>query len=74
MQGRTGLYRHPVVQAIINKTWFRNKADEGVVRTAYSEGGTISIVTLAIVLTVVCERDAFALIYLVLTIADPPAG
>jgi hypothetical protein len=53
MEAHTGLYRLPVIQAIINKTWFRNKTDEGVVRTAYSEGGTISIATLAIVLTVV---------------------
>jgi hypothetical protein len=59
MQARSGLYRHPIIQSIINKTWFRNKTDEGVTRAAYSEGGGISVVTLAIVLTVVCHRAPF---------------
>jgi hypothetical protein len=59
MQARSGLYRHPIIQSIINKTWFRNITDEGVTCAAYSEGGGVSVVTLAIVLTVVRRRAPF---------------
>jgi hypothetical protein len=47
------LYRHPIIQVIINKTWFRHKTDEGALRSAYSDNGMVSIVMVALVLTVV---------------------
>jgi hypothetical protein len=62
-KARTGLYRHPIIQVIINKTWFRHKRDEGVLRSAYSNRGMISVVTVALVLTVVCKHDTFASLY-----------
>ncbi|KIJ90071.1 hypothetical protein K443DRAFT_117147 [Laccaria amethystina LaAM-08-1] len=50
---RTGLYRHPIIQTIINKMYFKNKTDDGIVNPEFSENEELSLVTLALVLTVI---------------------
>lgn len=51
---RTGLYRHPIIQAIIDKAWFRNKTDDGVFLPEFvSASGGIPVAAIALVLTVV---------------------
>ncbi|KAF8874589.1 hypothetical protein BD779DRAFT_1450823, partial [Infundibulicybe gibba] len=49
---RTGIYRHPIIQAVINKMWFKNKQDDGVICPEFGDGG-IPIVTIALVATAV---------------------
>lgn len=49
---RKGIFRHPAIQTIINKMWFKNKNDEGLRHTDYSSGG-IPLVLQALVLTAV---------------------
>ncbi|EDR02565.1 uncharacterized protein LACBIDRAFT_332394 [Laccaria bicolor S238N-H82] len=48
-----GIYRHPAFQTIINKNWFKNKRDNGVIHPEFSEGGMLSKVTKALAITVV---------------------
>lgn len=43
----------PLIQVIINNAWFRDSKDDGVVHPEFSDGGKLSLVTLAFVLTVV---------------------
>jgi hypothetical protein len=43
----------PLIQTIINNSWFRDAKDDGVVHPEFSDGGKLSLVTLAFVLTVV---------------------
>lgn len=50
---KTGIFRAPVIQTIINKMWFCNKDDEGVIHPEFSEGGLLSISTIALAFTVV---------------------
>ncbi|GLB43996.1 hypothetical protein LshimejAT787_1501800 [Lyophyllum shimeji] len=53
-KARTGLFLPPVLQIIMNKTWWKNKNDEGVVRPEFSDGGRgVPLVTIALVFTVV---------------------
>ena len=49
----SGVFWHPIIQVIINKMWFRNKNNDGVLNSQFLGGG-IPLVTIAIVLTVVC--------------------
>ena len=42
-----------VIQTIINKMWFCNKDNEGVIHPEFSEGGLLSIYTIALAFTVV---------------------
>jgi len=69
---RTGLdpYRHPIIQRVINTTWFRNKDDIGVVDHKHFSPMPIPIIaiTLAVVRSLaltlgldVMILDAFAL-------------
>ena len=44
-------YRHPIIQKVINITWFQNKDDDGIVFHDYFT--PIPIEVIAIVLTVV---------------------
>ena len=48
------MYMAPLIQTIINNTWFRDAKDDGVVHPEFSNGGKLSLVTLAFVLTVAC--------------------
>ncbi|EDR03011.1 uncharacterized protein LACBIDRAFT_307860 [Laccaria bicolor S238N-H82] len=50
---RTGLYRHPIIQTIVNKMYFKHKTDDGIVNPEFSENEELSLVTLALVLTVI---------------------
>ena len=47
------MYMAPLIQTIINNVWFRDEKDDGVVHHEFSNGGKLSLVTLAFVLTVV---------------------
>ena len=47
------MYMAPLIQNIINNAWFRDAKDDGVIHPEFSEGGKLSLVTLAFVLTVV---------------------
>ncbi|EDR11598.1 uncharacterized protein LACBIDRAFT_324274 [Laccaria bicolor S238N-H82] len=53
LKERKGIYCHPAFQSIINKTWFKNKSDNGVIHPEFSEGGMLSKVTKALAITVV---------------------
>jgi hypothetical protein len=50
------MFMAPLIQTIINNAWFRDAKDDGVVHPEFSgsDGGKLSLVTLAFVLTVVC--------------------
>jgi hypothetical protein len=50
---KTGIFRAPLIQTIINKTWFKYKDDEGVIHPEFSENNTLPMATIAFVLTVV---------------------
>ena len=57
----------PIIQTIINSSWFRDAKDDSVVHPEFSDGGKLSLVTLAFVLTVVrlwLTRKTFSLICL----------
>ncbi|KAG6895763.1 hypothetical protein C0992_012787 [Termitomyces sp. T32_za158] len=54
-----GFPLHPVFQDVLNKTWFKNKADEGLTHIEFSDGG-IPLITIALIATVVeCCLDDF---------------
>lgn len=61
MKERNGIYRHPAFQSIINKTWFKNKSDDGVIHPEFSEGGMLSKVTKALAITVVRTHSSLQL-------------
>ncbi|KAF9545928.1 hypothetical protein CPC08DRAFT_700098 [Agrocybe pediades] len=48
---RTGLYKHPIIQKIVNKAWFNNSRDEGIVFADLFN--PISVETLALVFAAV---------------------
>jgi hypothetical protein len=50
---KTGIFRAPLIQTIINKVWFKNKDDDGVIHPEFSENDVLQIATIAFVLTVV---------------------
>jgi hypothetical protein len=50
---KTGIFRAPLIQTIINKVWFKNKEDDGVVHPEFSENNVLPMATIAFVLTVV---------------------
>ena len=50
---KTGIFRAPLIQMIINKVWFKNKEDDGVIHPEFSENDIIPMATMAFVLTVV---------------------
>lgn len=50
---KTGMFLAEIIQLLVNKMWFRDKDDEGVVHPEFSEGGLLSRVTVALVLTAV---------------------
>jgi len=57
------MYMAPLIQNVINNAWFRDAKDDGVIHPEFSDGGKLSLVTLAFVLTVVrpCEiSEAFS--------------
>jgi len=51
-----GIFLTPVIQTLINKTWFRGKKDDGVIHPEFFEDEILSLSTVALVLTVVSPR------------------
>jgi hypothetical protein len=50
---KTGIFRAPLIQIIINKVWFKNKDDDGVIHPEFSENDMLPMATVAFVLTLV---------------------
>jgi Domain of unknown function (DUF6532) len=50
---KSGIFRAPLIQTIINKVWFKNKQDDGVIHPEFSENDVLPMATVAFVLTVV---------------------
>lgn len=50
---KIGIFHAPLIQLIINKTWFKNKEDDGVIHPEFSENDALPMATIAFVLTVV---------------------
>ena len=50
---KTSIFCAPLIQMIVNKVWFKNKEDEGVIHPEFSEYDALSMATMAFVLTVV---------------------
>ena len=50
---KTGIFRASLLQTIINKVWFKNKEDDGVIHPEFSEKDALPKATIAFVLTVV---------------------
>ena len=48
---RKGIYEHPIIQKAVNKMWFMNKRDEGIVLKDYFN--PIQIPSIALILMVV---------------------
>ena len=48
---RKGIYNHPIIQKAVNKIWFNNKRDEGVIYQNYFN--PISVPSIALILTAV---------------------
>ena len=48
---RKGIYNHPIIQKAVNKMWFNNKRDEGVLFQDYFN--PISVSSIALILTAV---------------------
>ncbi|KAF8960234.1 hypothetical protein BDZ97DRAFT_1905964 [Flammula alnicola] len=50
---KTGIFRAPLIQTLINKIWFKNKEDDGAIHPEFSEDGMLSMATIAFVQTVI---------------------
>jgi hypothetical protein len=50
---KKGIFRAPLIQNIINKVWFKNKDDDGVIHPEFSENDMLPMATVAFVLTLV---------------------
>ena len=61
---KTGIFQAPLIQTIINKVWFKNKEDEGVVHPEFSENHMLPMATIAFVLTIVCFYFGFTLLFI----------
>ena len=48
---RKGIYNHPIIQKAVNKMWFMNKRDEGIIFQDYFN--PLSIPSIALILTAV---------------------
>ena len=46
-----GIYNHPIIQKAVNKTWFKNKWDEGIMYPDYFK--PLSVPSIALILTAV---------------------
>ena len=55
-----GIYNHPIIQKAVNKIWFKNKRDEGIMFPDYFN--PVSIPSIALILTVVSLRFSFLVI------------
>ena len=48
-----GIFRAPILQTIINKVWFKNKDDDGIIHPEFSENDKLPMATIAFVQTLV---------------------
>ena len=48
---RKGIYNHPIIQKAVNKMWFKNKWDEGIMYPDYFK--PLSVPSIALILTAV---------------------
>jgi hypothetical protein len=53
---KKGIFRAPLIQNIINKVWFKNKDDDGVIHPEFSENDMLPMATVAFVLTLVISN------------------
>jgi Domain of unknown function (DUF6532) len=65
---RKGIYNHPIIQKAVNKMWFNNKRDEGIVFQEYFK--PIPIASIALILTAVSGSSSITFIILLLLFAD----
>ena len=71
---KTGLFHAPLLQTLINKVWFKNKENEGIIHPEFSENDTLSMATMAFVLTVVSPvlQNHIQVVYKTLNGANKP--
>ena len=50
---KTGIFRAPLIQTLINKIWFKNKEDDGAIHPEFSEDNMLPMATIAFVQTLV---------------------
>ncbi|KIM38489.1 hypothetical protein M413DRAFT_12710 [Hebeloma cylindrosporum] len=59
LEKKSGLYQHPIIQKIVNKSWFNNPRDEGIVYVDLFD--PLSVEAIALVLTAIeCGIDSWA--------------
>lgn len=56
---RKGIYNHPIIQKAVNRMWFKNKRDEGILNSDYFN--PISVPSIALILTAVSIPLPFCL-------------
>lgn len=57
---RKGIYSHPIIQKAVNKMWFKNKRDEGIIYSDYFN--PVSVPSIALILTAVSHPFSFLLL------------
>lgn len=67
---KSGIFRAPLIQKIINKVWFKNKQDEGVIHPEFSEDDKLPMATIAFVLTVVSFEHHSCSLHFLTFLAD----
>ena len=51
-ESKTSIFRDPLIQTLINKVWFKNKEDDGVIHPEFSKSDILPMATIAFVQTV----------------------
>ena len=71
---KTGIFRAPLLQTLINNVWFKNKEDEGIIHPEFSENNTLSMATMDFVLMVVSPvlQNRIQVVYKTLNGANKP--
>jgi Domain of unknown function (DUF6532) len=65
---RKGIYNHPIIQKAVNKMWFKNKRDEGVLFSEYFN--PLAVPSIALILTAVSGLPRVTDLYIYLMSAD----
>ena len=50
---KTGIFHAPLIQTLVNKVWFKNKEDDGIIHPEFSKNDVLPMATIAFVQTVV---------------------
>ena len=53
---KTGIFQAPFIQILINKIWFKNKEEDGVIHPEFPENDMLPIATIAFVQMVVSTK------------------